>query len=162
MEATWRASEGLVGLRPPDVSARCGDHRTALEVQLSATFLDVVLGRKRFYHDECAVLVWISPSFDPRYAPRAANDFRRSRFVGAPETRPTVENQLRYSHSACLTRGDCLMRSLRMAAWCRRNSGGHSRALTPIVGVTVTPVALHVYHRITGAGTCRPQGGLGL
>ena len=29
VEATWRASEGLPGLRRPDVSARCGELRTA-------------------------------------------------------------------------------------------------------------------------------------
>lgn len=39
VEATWRASEGLTGLRRPDVSARRGALRTAFEVQLSTTFL---------------------------------------------------------------------------------------------------------------------------
>lgn len=48
LEATWRASEGLPGLRRPDVSARCGELRTAFEVQLSTTFLDVVLGQSAF------------------------------------------------------------------------------------------------------------------
>lgn len=74
VEATWRASEGLVGLRRPDVSARRGDLRTAFEVQLSTTFLDVVLGRKRFYRDEGAALVWILPSFDPSYRRMTTDD----------------------------------------------------------------------------------------
>lgn len=74
VEATWRASEGLVGLRRPDVSARRGDLRAAFEVQLSTTFIDVVLGRKRFYRDEGAALVWILPSFDPSYRRMTTDD----------------------------------------------------------------------------------------
>ncbi len=74
VEATWRASEGVVGLRRPDVSARCGDLRAAFEVQLSTTFLDVVLGRKRFYRDEGAALVWILPGFDPSYRRMTTDD----------------------------------------------------------------------------------------
>ena len=74
VEATWRASEGLVALRRPDVSARRGDLRAAFEVQLSTTFLDVVLGRKRFYRDEGAALVWILPSFDPTYRRMTTDD----------------------------------------------------------------------------------------
>lgn len=74
VEETWRASEGLVGLRRPDVSARRGDLRAAFEVQLSTTFLDVVLGRKRFYRDEGAALVWILPSFDPSYRRMTTDD----------------------------------------------------------------------------------------
>ncbi len=74
VEATWRASEGLIGLRRPDVSARRGDLRTAFEVQLSTTFLDVVLGRKRFYRDDGAALVWVLPSFDPTYRRMTTDD----------------------------------------------------------------------------------------
>jgi hypothetical protein len=74
VEATWRAREGLPGLRRPDVSARCGDLRMAFEVQLSTTFLDVVLGRKRFYREEGAALVWILPSFDPSYRRMTTDD----------------------------------------------------------------------------------------
>lgn len=74
VEATWRASEGLPGLRRPDVSARHGELRTAFEVQLSTTFLDVVLGRKRFYREEGAALVWVLPSFDPSYRRMTTDD----------------------------------------------------------------------------------------
>jgi hypothetical protein len=74
VEATWRASEGLPGLRRPDVSARHGKLRTAFEVQLSTTFLDVVLGRKRFYRQEGAALVWVLPSFDPSYRRMTTDD----------------------------------------------------------------------------------------
>lgn len=66
-ERTWKASEGLSGLRRPDVSARTGTTRLAFEVQLSTTFMDVVLSRKEFYLAERAALVWILPFFHPSY-----------------------------------------------------------------------------------------------
>jgi hypothetical protein len=43
-------------------------------VQLSTTFLDVVLGRKRFYRQEGAALVWVLPSFDPSYRRMTTDD----------------------------------------------------------------------------------------
>lgn len=66
-EQTWRSSEGLSGLRRPDVSARLEDLRLAFEVQLSTTFLDVVLSRREFYRTERAALVWVLPNFHPNY-----------------------------------------------------------------------------------------------
>lgn len=66
-EKTWRASEGLSGLRRPDVSARTDSTKLAFEVQLSTTFMDVVLSRKEFYQAEQAALVWVLPSFHPAY-----------------------------------------------------------------------------------------------
>lgn len=66
-ERTWKASEGLTGLRRPDVSARITTDKLAFEVQLSTTFMDVVLSRKEFYRAEGAVLVWVMPYFHPSY-----------------------------------------------------------------------------------------------
>lgn len=66
-EQTWRASEGLVGLRRPDVSGKFGNLRIAFEVQLSTTFLDVVLSRRDFYRDQGAALLWAVPTFLPNY-----------------------------------------------------------------------------------------------
>ncbi|GEO02077.1 hypothetical protein NSE01_39090 [Novosphingobium sediminis] len=66
-EQTWKASEGLSGLRRPDVSARADSTRLAFEVQLSTTFMDVVLSRKEFYRLERAALVWVLPFFHPSY-----------------------------------------------------------------------------------------------
>lgn len=66
-EQTWQSSEGLTGLRRPDVSARIKDLRLAFEVQLSTTFLDVVLSRREFYRAERAALVWVLPNFHPNY-----------------------------------------------------------------------------------------------
>lgn len=66
-EQTWRSSEGLPGLRRPDVSARIDQLRLAFEVQLSTTFLDVLLSRREFYRSERAALVWVLPNFHPNY-----------------------------------------------------------------------------------------------
>ena len=66
-EQTWRSSEGLPGLRRPDVSAQIDELRLAFEVQLSTTFLDVVLSRREFYRSERAALVWVLPNFHPNY-----------------------------------------------------------------------------------------------
>jgi len=64
-EKSWKANEGLSGLRRPDVSARTDTGRLAFEVQLSTTFMDVVLSRKEFYRAERAALVWVLPLFHP-------------------------------------------------------------------------------------------------
>ncbi|MGN6821056.1 MAG: DUF6035 family protein [Sphingomonas sp.] len=74
VEKTWHASEGTRGLRRPDVAARIDDLRLAFEVQLSTTFLDVVLGRKIFYKEQGAALVWILPGFDPNYRRMTTDD----------------------------------------------------------------------------------------
>jgi len=74
VEKTWHASEGTKGLRRPDVAARTDDLRLAFEVQLSTTFLDVVLGRKIFYKEQGAALVWILPGFDPNYRRMTTDD----------------------------------------------------------------------------------------
>ena len=66
-ETTWRSTDGLSGLRRPDVSARIGELRLAIEVQLSTTFLDIVLGRREFYRAERAARVWGLPGFHPSY-----------------------------------------------------------------------------------------------
>lgn len=64
IEATWRAKGGK-GLRRPDVQARYGGLRLAIEAQLTTTFLDVVRARRAFYLEEGALLVWVMRSFDP-------------------------------------------------------------------------------------------------
>lgn len=73
-ERTWKASEGLCGLRRPDVSARTDTDRLAFEVQLSTTFMDVVLSRKEFYRAEGAALVWVLPYFHPSYRRMTVDD----------------------------------------------------------------------------------------
>ncbi|MFZ0495163.1 MAG: DUF6035 family protein [Methylocella sp.] len=58
-EKVWRAARNPKALRQPDVQARSNDRRFAFEVQLSTTFLDVVVGRRLFYREEGALLVWV-------------------------------------------------------------------------------------------------------
>ncbi len=74
IEATWRASEGTHGLRRPDVQARVGSQRVAFEAQLTTTFLDVVVERKRFYRAEGALLVWVLRHFEPSYRQLTVDD----------------------------------------------------------------------------------------
>ena len=51
--------------RRPDVSAIRNGVLHAFEVQLSSTFLDVILDRQNFYQAEGGILIWLLPSFDP-------------------------------------------------------------------------------------------------
>lgn len=73
-ERTWRSSSDPNQRRQPDVQARLGDLRLAFEIQLSTTFLDVVVGRREFYRGENALLVWILGSFDPEYRRLTTDD----------------------------------------------------------------------------------------
>lgn len=73
-ETTWRSRNDPDRYRRPDVQATLGDQRFAFEVQLSTTFLSVVAGRRAFYRDEGALLVWIFGNFDPAYRRLTTDD----------------------------------------------------------------------------------------
>lgn len=64
-ERHWRATVPGLGPRRPDVSASWNGLRLAFEAQLSTTFLSVIVGRRRFYRAEGALLVWVLAGFDP-------------------------------------------------------------------------------------------------
>lgn len=64
-EKAWRRADGLAGLRRPDVSSAFNGHRLAFEVQLSTTFISVVVGRRAFYRGQGGLLVWVLANFDP-------------------------------------------------------------------------------------------------
>jgi hypothetical protein len=66
-EKTWRAAGRPASYRRPDVQALYEGIRLAIEAQLSTTFLDVVVGRRAFYREEGALLIWVLPRFDPGY-----------------------------------------------------------------------------------------------
>jgi len=66
-EKTWRAAGCPASYRRPDVQAVYSGVRLAFEAQLSTTFLDVVVGRRAFYRDDGALLIWVLPRFDPNY-----------------------------------------------------------------------------------------------
>lgn len=66
-ERNWRSSDGSRAFRRPDVQAEHPSGRVAVEVQLSTTFLSVVVGRREFYRGEGALLLWVFGGFDPAY-----------------------------------------------------------------------------------------------
>lgn len=73
-EARWRASGDPKSWRQPDVQAARGDQRFAFEVQLSTTFLGVVVERRLFYRDEGATLIWVLGRFEPEYRRLTVDD----------------------------------------------------------------------------------------
>jgi|CXWL01.1.fsa_nt_gi hypothetical protein len=66
-EKTWRSIHDPAAYRRPDVQADSDQGMLAFEVQLSTTFLSVVVERRMFYRNEGALLIWIFGSFDPEY-----------------------------------------------------------------------------------------------
>lgn len=73
-EHQWRSSHDPHSRRQPDVQATGPTGRAAFEVQLSTTFLDVVAGRRSFYRQEGALLVWVMGYFDPDYRRLTTDD----------------------------------------------------------------------------------------
>jgi hypothetical protein len=49
--------------RKPDVLAVFGQHKIAFELQLSTTFLSVIVGRTLFYQERNVFLLWVFPHF---------------------------------------------------------------------------------------------------
>ncbi|RUV67081.1 MULTISPECIES: DUF6035 family protein [unclassified Mesorhizobium] len=73
-ERQWRSARDPAMRRQPDVQADGAQGRLAFEVQLSTTFLDVVVARRTFYRDERALLVWVMGRFDPDYRRLTTDD----------------------------------------------------------------------------------------
>lgn len=53
--------------RRPDVSAVYEGVRVAFEIQLTTTYLDVIVKRRDFYHQEGGLIFWVFASFDNEY-----------------------------------------------------------------------------------------------
>jgi hypothetical protein len=73
-ERQWRSSHDLSSRRQPDVQATGPMGRLAFEVQLSTTFLDVVVERRNFYRREDGLLIWVMGRFDPDYRRLTTDD----------------------------------------------------------------------------------------
>lgn len=73
-EKHWKSTTREGAYRRPDVQADHGSGRMAFEVQLSTTFLKVVVGRRLFYRDEGGMLLWIFAGFDPAYRLMTTDD----------------------------------------------------------------------------------------
>jgi hypothetical protein len=64
MEKIWESKTNQKSWRKPDVKAWYGDTPIAFEVQLSTTFLNVVVEREQFYLNEKGLIFWIFKSID--------------------------------------------------------------------------------------------------
>jgi len=73
-EKHWRSTRDPASRRQPDVQAITLHGRVAFEAQLSTTFLDVVAGRRSFYRNEGALLVWVIAEFNPDYRRLTTDD----------------------------------------------------------------------------------------
>lgn len=67
-EKVWRSARDPAAWRQPDVQAHSAIFGSlAFEVQLSTTFLNVVVERRVFYREQGALLVWVFGHFTPEY-----------------------------------------------------------------------------------------------
>lgn len=73
VERVWRGMD-RTKWRKPDVRTKWGEHRFAFEIQLSTTFLSVIVDRREFYRSESAHLIWVFQRFDPERTRRAEED----------------------------------------------------------------------------------------
>ncbi|MES2988707.1 MAG: DUF6035 family protein [Pseudomonadota bacterium] len=103
-EKTWRSIHDPAAYRRPDVQVDSKQGKLAFEAQLSTTFLSVVVGRRMFYRDEGALLVWIFGSFDPDYRRLMTDDIlfpnNSNLFVVDEETATISETRGRF-HLRC-------------------------------------------------------------
>lgn len=103
-ERRWTSKDNPAEWRQPDIQAAMPDEHFAFEVQLTTTFLDVVVSRKLFYSQEGATLVWILGSFDPNYRRMTTDDLLFSNnsnvFVVNEETTLHSEEQKKF-HLLC-------------------------------------------------------------
>lgn len=74
LEGRWTSKSDQRKWRKPDVRSRFNKLDIAFEVQLSTTFLDVVLSRKAFYREDGSALVWLLPYFDPDHSRMMEDD----------------------------------------------------------------------------------------
>jgi Family of unknown function (DUF6035) len=103
-EKTWRGTKNPKNFRRPDVQAESVRGKLAFEVQLSTTFLSVVVGRRSFYRNEGALLVWVFGGFDPDYRLLTTDDLLFSNnsnvFVVDEET-TALSEMTRVFHLRC-------------------------------------------------------------
>ncbi|RUX29322.1 hypothetical protein EOA23_13980, partial [Mesorhizobium sp. M2A.F.Ca.ET.042.01.1.1] len=103
-ERQWRSSQDPQSRRQPDVQATGPSGRIAFEVQLSTTFLDVVAGRRSFYREEGALLVWVMGGFDPEYRRLTTDDLlfsNNSNILVIDEETASISELQRKFHVRC-------------------------------------------------------------
>jgi hypothetical protein len=103
-EKRWNSAHDSKAWRKPDIQAISAEGRFAFEAQLSTTFLDVVVGRRMFYRDEGAYLIWVLASFSETYRRMTTDDLLFSNnsnvFVVDDETVQISEETNRF-HLRC-------------------------------------------------------------
>lgn len=60
--------------RKPDISANFNGRPVVFEIQISTTFLDIIVERDRFYKDHGVAMFWVFGDFDPSNARAAEKD----------------------------------------------------------------------------------------
>lgn len=73
IEKVWRGMDRK-RWRKPDVQSSWDDKKFAFEIQLSTTFLSVIVDRRDFYRNENGHLIWIFQRFDPQRTRRSEED----------------------------------------------------------------------------------------
>lgn len=103
-EKNWVAANDPKTYRRPDVQADSDACKLAFEVQLSTTFLSVVVGRRDFYRDEGALLVWVFGNFDPAYRLMTTDDLlftNNSNIVVIDDETTAISEATRKFHVRC-------------------------------------------------------------
>lgn len=104
IEKTWRSASDPAALRRPDVQAVGPMGPIAIEVQLSTTFLDVVVERRSFYRSENASLVWVMQGFDPGHRRMTTDDIlysNNSNFLVVDESSAALSERTGRFHVIC-------------------------------------------------------------
>lgn len=95
-EARWNGQ--ITGeWRRPDVSAVYQGIRVAFEIQLTTTYLDVIVKRREFYRQHGGVLLWVFASFDNEHRRLTENDVfynnnQNAFIVNANTTRKSLQD----------------------------------------------------------------------
>ena len=103
LEKVWRSSSFLerASWRKPDVQVEMNGRKFAFEIQLSTTFLSVIVERREFYRAEGGSLIWVFQSFDPSQTRRAEEDIfcnnNMNVFVVSGETLLRSQKDKRFS-----------------------------------------------------------------
>jgi len=73
VERVWKGMDRKTW-RKPDVQATWLNYRLAFEIQLSTTFLSIIVDRRDFYRSENGYLIWLFKEFNPSKTRRAEED----------------------------------------------------------------------------------------
>ena len=119
-EVTWKSVSQPGQRRKPDVQAQHGALKLAFEVQLSTTFLDVVVARREFYRAEAGLVVWIMAALDPAYRRLTTDDLlfsNNSNILVADDETTLLSERTGTFHVRCFYRRPRLEGDVLAADW---------------------------------------------